>query len=81
MKQYLDFLKDIRLNGTGKRDRTGTGTLSSFGRQLHFDLEKGFRLLTTKKVHFPSVFYEWKWFCSDSTNQADTFNNVWLRVI
>ena len=77
MKQYLELLREVRLNGTPKGDRTGTGTLSVFGRQLKFDLSLGFPLLTTKKVHFPSVFYEWKWFVSGSTNINDLKATIW----
>ena len=58
MKQYLDLLKDVMENGTQKEDRTGTGTVSVFGRIMRFDLTEGFPLLTTKKVHFPSIFHE-----------------------
>lgn len=77
MKQYLDLLRDVRDNGVRKGDRTGTGTLSVFGRQLRFDLTEGFPLLTTKKVHFPSIFHEWKWFLSGSTNINDLKATIW----
>jgi thymidylate synthase len=68
MKQYLDLMKDILETGASKTDRTGTGTLSVFGRQLRFDLAQGFPLLTTKKLHTRSIFIELLWFLKGDTN-------------
>jgi thymidylate synthase len=70
MKQYLELMQRIRTQGARKADRTGTGTLSLFGGQMRFDLGAGFPLLTTKKIHLPSVVYELLWFLRGETNIA-----------
>lgn len=70
MKQYLDLLRHVREQGTRKTDRTGTGTLSVFGHQLRFDLEQGFPLITTKKVHLRSIIHELLWFLRGETSIA-----------
>ncbi len=77
MKQYLDLMQDILDNGIEKADRTGTGTLSVFGRTVRFDLSDGFPLLTTKKLHIRSIIYELLWFLKGETNiQYLVDNNV-----
>ena len=77
MRQYLDLVKKILDEGVSKEDRTGTGTLSIFGYQMRFDLQKGFPLLTTKKLYTRAIFHELLWFLKGDTNiKYLHYNNV-----
>ena len=80
MRQYLDLMRFVRDNGTRKEDRTGTGTLSTFGYQMRFDLNEGFPLVTTKKLHLRSIVYELLWFLRGESNVAylrDNGVSIW----
>lgn len=68
MRQYLDLMRTVRERGARKDDRTGTGTLSVFGHQMRFDLAQGFPMVTTKKLHWPSIVYELLWFLRGDSN-------------
>jgi thymidylate synthase len=75
MKQYLDLLSHVLNHGIRKTDRTGTGTLSVFGYQMRFDLQSGFPVLTTKKLHLRSIIHELLWFLKGETNLQDLHEN------
>src|SRR5699024_2288801 len=80
MKQYLNLMREVRENGNFKEDRTGTGTYSIFGHQMRFNLQDGFPLVTTKKLHLRSIIHELLWFLKGETNVAylkDNRVSIW----
>ena len=80
MEAYLNLLREVRSQGVLKEDRTGTGTLSLFGRQIRFDLSQGFPAVTTKKLHLKSILYELLWFLRGDTNIGCMGRGVGLQT-
>ena len=83
MKQYLDLLDHVLKKGVKKEDRTGTGTISTFGYQMRFNISENFPLLTTKKLHLRSIIYELLWFLKGDTNikyLKDNFLLLWNQL-
>ena len=83
MQQYLELLHHVMKHGVDKDDRTGTGTVSVFGYQMRFDMQNGFPLLTTKKLHLKSIIYELLWFLRGETNVSYLHKNgvsIWGRM-
>ena len=75
MQQYLEMMRHVRDDGTRKEDRTGTGTLATFGYQMRFDLGEGFPLVTTKRLHLKSIIHELLWFLSGDQNTRYLMEN------
>ena len=81
MNQYESLLSYVRDHGVRKTDRTGTGTISIFGHQMRFDLQKGFPLITTKKLHLKSIIHELLWFLQGSSNISYLRDNGVTKIV